>query len=78
MKYMHFSTKLTKVADYLETQGCDRQKLKGIRMLLSEKDHVLSVDSLHSYVHNKHVNPDAASLKANWNSIDEFVRQLWA
>lgn len=78
MRYIQFSTKVARVADYMEAHECNRQKLKGIRMLLAEKDHILSVDSLHSYVHNKHVNPDAASLKANWNSIDEFVRQLWA
>ena len=78
-KDLKLQVKIRTVVDYLERNGkCDKSQLHGIRTLISQEKHVLSVDSLHAYVHNKDFNPPASDLKANWDSIQAFVVALWS
>ena len=70
--------KLKDVASYLEKNGlCDKPELRGIRTLVSNRDHVLSVDSWNAYVHNKDYNPTPKELRNNWDSIQAFIQKLW-
>jgi hypothetical protein len=71
-------TKLISIADYLENQNiCNRDELRGVRTLINNRNHVLSVDTLNAYVHNKHYNPTPSDLKGNWDNIETFVERLW-
>lgn len=79
MKEMTLRKKLTTIADYLEKQDtCTKDELHGVRSLINNRQHVLSVDSLNAYVHNKEYSPTPSDLKGNWDSIQVFVRKLWA
>jgi hypothetical protein len=43
--------------------------LKAVRKLLSEKDELLSVDTLNLFVHNQHFQPTEATLRRFWNQL---------
>lgn len=76
---MTLRQKLITITDYLEKQGiCNKHELYGVRSLAANRYHVLSVDSLHAYVHNKEYSPTPSDLKGNWDSIQIFVQRLWA
>jgi hypothetical protein len=53
------------------------QELKPVRISLSSADRLLSIDTLHAYVHNYHINPKAEDLKATWDNLEKFVSQIW-
>ena len=76
---MSFRQKLETVADYLDINKiCTKDELRGIRSLIANRNHVLSVDSLNAYVHNKHYNPTPSDLKTTWDNVQVFVERLWA
>lgn len=76
---MNLRNKILSVAKHLEDNGiCGKDRLLGVRALANNRDHVLSVDSFNAYVHNQHYSPTAKDLKANWDSIQAFMEQIWA
>ena len=74
---MTMRQELDTVADHLEQASrCTRDELYGIRTIASNRNHVLSVDSWHAYVHNRHFNPTAEDLITCWDNIQPFVEGL--
>lgn len=70
--------KLGTVADTLEAKGtCTNHELRGIRTLISNRCHVLSVSTLNAYIHNKEYNPTETDLKTSWDNIQLFIERLW-
>jgi hypothetical protein len=79
LKDMTLREKLTTVANHLEAKNiCDKHELHGIRTLVSNRNHVLSIDTLNAYVHNKDYNPTATDLKTTWDNIQVFIERLWS
>jgi len=77
-KDMTLREKINAVVQYMEVNTIlDKNQLRGIRSLHANRHHVLSVDSLNAYLHNKDYNPTATDLKANWDTIQVFVQSLW-
>jgi len=75
---MTLREKLSTIANYLETNSlCNKAELKGVRALVSNRDHVLSVDSLNAYVHNKDYSPTPIDLKTTWDNLQVFIERLW-
>jgi hypothetical protein len=75
---MTLREKIKTVADHLEANTtASKSQLRGIRTLIANRYHVLSVDSLNSYVHSQDYNPTATELKNNWDNIEPFVVHLW-
>ncbi|MCB0490483.1 MAG: hypothetical protein KDC99_18545 [Cyclobacteriaceae bacterium] len=70
--------KIKAAIDHMAKQGISKSELQGIRTLHGNRNHVLSVDSLHGYVHNKNYSPTAGDLKTNWDNIEAFMQHLWA
>jgi hypothetical protein len=71
--------KLRHVADYMEKeQICDRDVLRGVRTIINNREHVLSVDSLNAYIHNRNFSPSDTDLKTTWDNLEVFVEHLWA
>lgn len=71
--------KLRVVADYMENKKiCDKDELRGIRTIISNRDHVLSVDSLNAYVHNRNFSPSDTDLKTTWDNLEIFISHLWS
>ena len=75
---MTLREKLQTIADHLETTGiCSKAELRGVRTLVSNRNHVLSVDSLNAYVHNKDFGPTPTDLKATWDNLQSFLERIW-
>ena len=71
--------KLTAVAAHLEAKSlCTAAELRGIRALIANRAHVLSIDSLNAYVHNKDYSPTSSDLKTSWDNIQVFMEHIWA
>ncbi len=49
----------------------------GMRNLLNGKDTILSLETLHAYLHNHRVSPSPETLKIAWDSIQDFMIILW-
>ncbi len=78
-KEMTFREKLSTVADYLESNNlCTKAELLGVRTLVGNRYHVLSIDSLNAYVHNGNYNPVATELATTWDNVQVFVGKLWS
>lgn len=54
-----------------------RRELLGVRTLMNNRNHPLSIDSLHAYVHNQHYSPSVSDLTQTWDNIQAFVGGLW-
>ena len=62
----------------METKStCTKFELRGIRVLLQNRNNPLSIDSLHAYVHNQNYSPSPEELTRTWDNIEVFVRGLW-
>ncbi len=70
--------KLSAVANYMEKHDiCSKEELRGVYTIISNKEHVLSVESLNAYVHNKDFNPTPTDLKATWDNLQIFIERIW-
>ncbi|MBI3163796.1 MAG: hypothetical protein HYZ24_03865 [Chloroflexi bacterium] len=70
--------KIKTVADYMEiNKVCEVDELRGVRMIVSNRDHVLSIDSLNAYVHNRNISPSDTDLKTTWDNLEVFIKRLW-
>ena len=67
-KCIHRLKKLGKINDDLA---------KGILYELRDKSSSLSIDTMHSFVHNYHFSPKADSLRTGWDNIERFMTILW-
>lgn len=75
---MTLRKKLSTIADHLEAHSlCTKAELKGVRALVSNRDHVLSVDSLNAFVHNKDYSPTPTDLKTTWDNLQVFIERIW-
>lgn len=71
--------KLIVVADYMEKEEiCNKDELHGVRTIATKREHVLSVDSLNSYVHNRSFNPSDTDLKTTWDNLEPFIKRIWS
>jgi len=71
--------KLRVVADHIEKEKiCDKDELRGIRTIVNNKEHILSVESLNSYVHNRSFNPSDTDLKNTWDNLEDFMKHIWS
>lgn len=70
--------KLRVVADYMEDKKiCEKDELRGVRTIITNREHILSIDSLNAYVHNRNFNPSDTDLKTNWDNLEIFISRIW-
>jgi len=75
---MTLRKKLSAVADHLEAKNvCTTAELRGVRALIANRAHVLSIDSLNAYVHNKDYSPTPNDLKTSWDNMQVFIEHIW-
>jgi hypothetical protein len=76
---MSFRNKVLAIIDYMVRNNIrDKSQLRGITTMVTKRDDVLSIDSLHAYVHNKDFSPSPSELKKAWDNVQPFVEALWA
>ncbi len=70
--------KLIKVLGYLTDKGfIDATISKGIRVAVSNKDHLLGIDTWHAYVHSNQFSATPKDLITTWGNIQIFVEKVW-
>jgi len=75
---MNFQQKVLTVANHMESTGCDRTITQGIKTSVKTSSHLLSPDTLHSYLHSSIHTPDPLSLKITWDNLQSFLSRLWS
>ncbi len=71
--------KLNAIAEYMEKEKvCAKDELRGVRTIITNRDHVLSIDNLNAYVHNRNYNPSDSDLKTTWDNLEPFVKRIWS
>lgn len=71
-------TKGHQIISHMRNNGWSDDAISlGMRNLLNGKDTILSLETLHAYLHNHRVSPTADTLKKAWDSIQDFVVILW-
>lgn len=72
------SKKLTICKNYLKEKGLlDRNQIKPINIAISNDDSILSIDTLHSYIHNSHMQPFDTNLIKHWDNFEPFFEALY-
>lgn len=69
--------KIEEAIAHMETNGASKKDFAGLTKGLSDKNHPLSVDLLHSYVHNRFVTPKERDLTMAWDNALSFLERIW-
>jgi len=78
-KYSPFITKISEVANHLETSKlADSHLCKGIRSAANNKNDLLGIETLHAYVHNAKFSAIATNMIITWDNIQPFIEKVWA
>ena len=76
--YEKLKSKIERCINKLKELGkIDKNLAKGILVELEDKNSSLSIDTMHSFVHNYHFSPKADSLRTGWDNIEHFIKILW-
>lgn len=70
--------KITAVLPLIDTTPRTKMQLKDARVALANSHKAGSIDTLHSYFHNLDVSPDGPSLRAAWDTWENYLRLLHA
>jgi hypothetical protein len=72
------ANKIVKVAKYIESNKLmTKDELKPIRVACSTPDNLVSIKTLHAYVHNPYFSPKADDLKLTWDDFEKFFKAMW-
>ena len=69
--------KIEESMNHMIAGGIAHKTFDGVRRGISNKNHPLSVDLLHSYVHNLFVSPTPRDLTVAWDSAQPYFEQVW-
>ncbi|PKL92979.1 MAG: hypothetical protein CVV21_01135 [Candidatus Goldiibacteriota bacterium HGW-Goldbacteria-1] len=70
--------KITKVIEYMCKENIMTSKeLKPLRVAVSDKDDVISIDTFNGYVHNRYFQPKEKDLIKSWENLSTFILKLW-
>ncbi|MCL5884999.1 MAG: hypothetical protein M1377_06610 [Deltaproteobacteria bacterium] len=71
--------KLKKISEHMISNNVMAYKeLKSVRVAISNKDSLISPETLNAYVHNSSFNPDPDQLKRTWDDFKLFIEKIWA
>jgi len=71
--------KLLRVVDHLQqSRAMTKRELTGARRAADPQSFLASsIDTLHSYIHDANFAASPSDLKAAWNTLEPFFKQLW-
>lgn len=70
--------KFQQVTEYMKNSNrLNKNQLKPLNTATSNKETFLSIDTLHSYIHNESYNPTPIDLKTAWDNFMPFFEKLW-
>lgn len=75
----NFNARVQKISNYMEEEKIlNKDQLKAARNAASNPYHLFSVDTFHSYVHNRFHIPSPDELLITWDNMELFVEKLWS
>lgn len=73
-----FASRVQKIANYMEQEKIlKKDQLKAARIAVSNPNHLVSVDTFHSYVHSRFLIPSPDELLITWDNMEMFIKKLW-
>lgn len=71
--------KLETAAGHLESQGTlSTSAAKGVKKAANNKSLLCSsLETMHQYVHGRHVNPSPTDLRAGWDDLQPYLEAIW-
>jgi len=73
-----FANRVQKIANYMEQENIlNKDQLKAARIAVSNPNHLVSVDTFHSYVHSRFLIPSPDELLITWDNMEMFIKKLW-
>lgn len=70
--------KLSKIADFMESNGVlTKKELKTTRLAASKPHTLFSTNTLNAYIHDPQIKPNSKDLKNTWDEMELFFRKLW-
>ncbi|HEX8244088.1 MAG TPA: hypothetical protein VF541_11345 [Longimicrobium sp.] len=67
------------VLDHMEKSGLmTRSALKPIRVELNNEHSLVSIDTLHAYVHDLKFHPKASELLVTWDRLEPVIAKIWS
>ncbi len=75
----NLSSKVEKVKnDLKQKKKLTEREAKPINVALSDEDNILSIHTLHAFVHNPHFPPEPRELKGIWDRMQGFMEKIWS
>lgn len=72
------SDKMKLCKESLESKNLlDKNQIKPINTAISNQDSILSIDTLHAYIHNNKFQPLAKNLKIHWDNFEPFIEAIY-
>ncbi|HTV08522.1 MAG TPA: hypothetical protein VMD97_05725 [Candidatus Aquilonibacter sp.] len=69
--------KVKETIDHLVANGTPATELRGIMVGMTDKLNPFSIDTLHSYIHNRFFTPTDAHLATGWDNAQRFFEKIW-
>jgi hypothetical protein len=69
--------KVEETIAHMVANGATKKDFAGVLKGISDKNHPLSVDLLHSYVHNRFFSPAERDLTAAWDNAQPLFERIW-
>jgi hypothetical protein len=69
--------KVEETVDHMVASGAVKKDFAGVLKGINDKNHPLSVDLLHAYVHNRFVSPTERDLKVAWDNSQPLFERIW-
>jgi hypothetical protein len=73
----NLSKKVEESADLMISAGAPKKEFNGIRRAVGVKTSPLSIDLLHSYLHQAYASPSPRDLRAAWDNAQPFFERIW-
>ena len=77
VKDKKLKNKVEETIDHMIKNGAAKKDFTGVKKGISENNHPLSVDLLHSYVHNRFVSPTERDLTVAWDNAQPLFERIW-
>ncbi len=69
--------KVKETIDHLVASGVPDQDLRGVKVGMNDALNPFSIDTLHSYIHNRFFTPTDVQLVTGWDNAQRFFEKIW-
>lgn len=77
-KMSKLTSKINIAINDLTQKGHQKNIFKGIETSITNPNNIISINTMHAYVHNAKFSPVAKDLLTTWDNIQDFMTALWS